>query len=409
MKPSCVYFLGAGASKEAGVPTTDVLLEEILTRLKQSKKRPRLREFCRTFDLGPNREGQRPAVVEAISLIDTCIRDERPLSRKLDLEALEKIRGELIFEISKEIGRARPSKSDLLRIPRDAKTQTRGRKLYVARYQKRFAQMLRPRPRLEASPLLQADSIITTNYDTTLDRALYELVYWQASTGDKDFSPFWDVFLGSNFRDPDDDSDALEDRESTIDLLKLHGSVNWLYCPRCSRIFVAAFTNSVEYLIDGPLRETRCHCEYKPLEPVLIAPSSRQEIVNPHLQSIWMNAYHVLESSGRWVFVGYSLPEEDLAVRALLFRAKDSRIMRGLKSPQIHVISVTDAPDIAERFHRLLKVRPTWNDRGFERYIDRRWATGRHPAMAQKHNLEHVERVFRKSELRLEARDQSWE
>lgn len=242
MNGSCVYFLGAGASVGAGVPITEQLLERVLAGIRRSKRgdrtkpQTRLLEFCETFDLGQADEGERPPIVEAISLIDTCIREARPPSVALSVEALRGIRTTLTIELAKAIGRSKAKVTEPLRIPIDAVDQGRPR---AAQYQKRFARMLRPRPRVQSSDLWPADSVITTNYDTTLDRVLYELVYWEASTGDGDYSPFYDIFLGSAFRDPYDDSDALEDPESVVDLLKLHGSLNWLYCPRCSRIVSA--------------------------------------------------------------------------------------------------------------------------------------------------------------------------
>ncbi len=71
------------------------------------------------------------------------------------------------------------------------------------------------------------------NYDITMDVALYELVYADETGADRGESDLSDVNLGSTeFRDPYTDEYALSDTKATVDLLKLHGSLNWLYCPR---------------------------------------------------------------------------------------------------------------------------------------------------------------------------------
>ena len=49
---------------------------------------------------------------------------------------------------------------------------------------------------------------------------------------------------------------------------------------------------------------------------------------------MWQSSLEALRSAKRWIFVGYSLPNEDIAIRALLLRA-----LRGRKCPpsSVHV------------------------------------------------------------------------
>lgn len=249
---------------------------------------------------------------------------------------LADLRLEIIISLGKVIGETRVGSKIIL--PEDISREFNPNDLKIPTYARSFALKLRPYTRFREKAFSQSgDSIITTNYDILFDKALYELVF-------KEKYFLTDLFLGSDFRDPFSDDDAMVDPGKTIDLLKLHGSLNWLYCPRCQRMYVTSFTNSVLYLVKRkskkPDPDITCFCGFFPLDGLIVAPSAYQDITNPHLKSIWMNAYHVLENANEWHFAGYSLPGEDLAVRALLHRAKESR--RHQKKPTSVVVINTN-------------------------------------------------------------------
>jgi len=363
-----VYFLGAGASADAGVPLTKALLTKIR---KNIKGRSYLNRFIQEFGFLDNQSTGRPPIAEAISLLDSCLRENRPLSHFFNIERLRIVRSHLTTELSRVIRRCNVAGAKV-RIPEDAQDQPGAKGRKVPMYFKRFAKKLRPRNREVNRPedesglrLRPGDAIITTNYDTNIDVALYELIY--ATEGS-----FTDAFLGSNFLDPYTDLDALTEPEATIDLFKLHGSLNWLYCPRCSRIYVAAFGFTVLYLErkSQHKNELTCHCGYYYLEPVIIAPSVYQDIINPHLQAIWTNAYHVLETADRWVFIGYSLPTEDLAVRSLLYRAKSGRSYKIGVPPEIQVVCPKDfIKELRPRYVSLFGKTVKFDGRRFRDYV----------------------------------------
>lgn len=348
-KCSRVFFLGAGASADAGFPLTGTLLSEIRSevesRLKKGvsdqdkKSLDRVIRFIQVSGLDKDESlstiHQRPPIVDAIGLIDTCLREGRPLDRWLDIDGLRRLRDFLTVELARLFKRYGQKKGEKVKLPpgdTDTRKQPGATKLRLAPYYRDFAASLETRDRISAETA--GDSIITTNYDINADLALFERVYDPSTDLD-------DVYLGAEFKDPDDGTPAFADPKHVVDLFKLHGSVNWLYCPRCSRIYVAAFGHSVQFLVDTKKNasERKCFCGYYSLEPVLIAPSVLQEIVNPHLVNIWLAAYEALESAQEWIFVGYSLPSEDLAIRSLLYRAIDgmSAVYVGRK-PRVEVV-----------------------------------------------------------------------
>ena len=99
----------------------------------------------------------------------------------------------------------------------------------------------------------------------------------------------------------------------------------------------------------------------------MVAPSTFQEITNPHLQAIWLNAYHVLENADTWIFVGYSLPPEDLAIRSLLYRAADGRKGKDRKAPEIIVVNPAEA-EVRARYVGLLGKNVQAYSMGFREY-----------------------------------------
>jgi hypothetical protein len=78
-------------------------------------------------------------------------------------------------------------------------------------------------------------------------------------------------------------------------------------------------------------------CQSK-LQPLLIAPTHLRDYRNPHLAQVWYEAEQVLREASRVVFIGYSLPEDDVEVIYLLRRS-----MAHLPTGQITVVEYDPA------------------------------------------------------------------
>ena len=352
MTDSTVYVLGAGASAEAGVPLTKSLLKLLDDRSTNSQE---LSRFIKRFGFKNVEDG---SIQDLINFVNSCIRDNQPLDGDFTIDKLRALCNVITVQLSFVIGEASKI-GDKVRLPEGAEDQLGAEELRLPLHFRRFVRKLRTRRRRIAGRLAPGDVVVSTNYDINIDVALYELVYEDETSAERDGSQLSDVYLGSTeFRDPYTDEYALSSTKATVDLLKLHGSLNWLYCPRCMRIFVAAFGFSVRYLADLDDPETEdertCFCRYHPLEVVIIAPSSTQEIANLHLRSIWLNAYKALEAADHIVICGYSLPSEDLAIRSLFHRALDARRQMERESLTVTVIDPKAADEqLKNRFVRL--------------------------------------------------------
>ena len=350
MAKSSVYFLGAGASADAGVPLTDALLPALANRLPPSSP-GNLHDFIKRFGF----KGKNQSIVDLINFVNSAIRQDQPLDNHFGIEKLRRLREEITVHLSLVIDKS-GKKGELLKLPDEAEEQPFAAERRIMTYFRKFARKLVTRERHIGTELPPGDVVITTNYDTNVDAALFELAYADETRIYQGTSNLTDVYLGSSqFRDPYTDEYAFSDPAHTVDLLKLHGSFNWLYCPRCHRIFVAGFGNSVQYLKDRNKdpEESTCFCDY-PLDPVIVAPSAEQEISNPHLREIWINAYHALERADRIIICGYSLPPQDLAIRSLFYRAIDGRRqLEGTKPSKIVVVNSSKKLEFRDRYQKL--------------------------------------------------------
>lgn len=153
----------------------------------------------------------------------------------------------------------------------------------------------------------------------------------------------------------------------SVPLLKLHGSVNWGICPDCEqvtwtpcirgdRLKKFADQKRVRFRTKW-VHDTRCqyHAEDKPpsLQPLLVPPTWSKWIGDFTMRFIWRQAYSALRSCSHLIFIGFSLPDEDLHIRELL--------MAGLAEKKERKVSVYDcclgqqAEGLKSRYRTLLQ------------------------------------------------------
>lgn len=114
-------------------------------------------------------------------------------------------------------------------------------------------------------------------------------------------------------------------------LLKLHGSTNWIYCPRCEHLHVA-IADDGKWLIKATqelYQEAEFQSRYTSggapcpacqtaLRPIMITPTQRKDYENPHVATVWQCAAEALRVAKHVYIIGYSLPPEDVDVIYLL-------------------------------------------------------------------------------------------
>jgi hypothetical protein len=172
-------------------------------------------------------------------------------------------------------------------------------------------------------------------------------------------------------------------------LLKLHGSLNWLYCPNCHRLDIGlseAGPGSINTrkVLDDLYQEVNLHDKYScmgancldcgsQVRPVLITPTHKKDYRNPHIAQVWYQAERLLRESDRVFVVGYSLPDDDVEVIYLLKRG----LSHLSKSPEKITVVQRGEPnqgvndhEVGRRYRSLFGEHFDWQVGGFQGWLD---------------------------------------
>lgn len=193
------------------------------------------------------------------------------------------------------------------------------------------------------SALIQSGQIsfISTNYDLLIDNAMlqYDIIpNYGFNIGDK----------GSN-------------------LIKLHGSLNWKYCPICKAI---ERFDKQQFHYEAYVDAEQLKCSYcqSRAEYIIVPPTYYKDMSNIYLSNIWYNAERLMHQAEHIIFCGYSLPNADMHIKYMLKRAEVNRNSRTpLKVTIINAPKGEEAnPKEEIRFRRFFK---TENDVTFEKMM----------------------------------------
>jgi hypothetical protein len=126
-----------------------------------------------------------------------------------------------------------------------------------------------------------------------------------------------------------------------VSLVKMHGSVNWLYCDNCRKLFwfpAAEALTVAKQLITRTEAETlrlappgdfakwNCkRCIKVPLTTRIATFSYLKALDFPMFERSWLSAEQLLRHAKKWIFIGYSLPAADYEFKHLLKRVQLSR------------------------------------------------------------------------------------
>lgn len=158
----------------------------------------------------------------------------------------------------------------------------------------------------------EGDVVISFNYDLLVDDSARETKLMNDSNYLVDFSLSYQ----------NGDWVPIRSNGSSFELLKLHGSLNWIKCSNCSRLFIFNPSDDIfEQLDFRLLRQLNCpHCHELGLKRMIIPPMQGKEYDQPPFSSIWKYAAEKIQNIERVVLLGYSLPFTDFAAVALLRR-----------------------------------------------------------------------------------------
>ena len=114
------------------------------------------------------------------------------------------------------------------------------------------------------------------------------------------------------------------------------------------------------------------------VRPVLITPTALKDYRNPHIARVWYEAARDLREAERAIFVGYSMPADDVEVIYLFKRG-----LAHLDPKRITVVeqaananSGLDTHPAGRQYRAVFGDRIDWQPVGFERWINRAAASG---------------------------------
>lgn len=205
--------------------------------------------------------------------------------------------------------------------------------------------------------ILRDTIFISTNYDILIDNAL---TYIRDNGIDLDYS----IDFANYERD---DGWKHPRNEKAVHLFKLHGSLNWLYCPTCNNITITPLEKGISRLIMNIGKAGCPDCETL-YSPILIPPTFFKNMSNVFIQQIWNKAEQHLRKVDHLIFCGYSFPDADVHVKYLIKRIQTNRN----SSLNITVInhyegkSVKEVDDEKSRYNRFLGHSVNYTEASFQ-------------------------------------------
>ena len=200
-----------------------------------------------------------------------------------------------------------------------------------------------------AQKIKNNDTIISFNYDYLLDLEIL------SNIGYFNYAIKFDETAG-----PQNDKTTYPYmRDDGVLLLKLHGSLNWYYCPTCQ---------TIEKYDNVGTPDAKCMLDKSPMETLIVPPILQNQYNNIYLNKIWKVALHEIRKADEIIFIGYSLPDYDLHVKYLL---KKALTMNSSKKRLVVVDKEEadkDTSEIENRYKRLfgdIEYLPI----GFKRYV----------------------------------------
>ena len=171
--------------------------------------------------------------------------------------------------------------------------------------------------------LLKDTTFISANYDIHIDNAIANLY------DEKSFPVM--LNYGIDFANFNLSKNSWQRPiDPMVNLYKIHGSLNWLYCPICNSITITPYEGGVMRIIEN-IKQAKCLNCGELTVPIIVPPTYFKNMSNVFLSTVWNKSERALRESDVLVFCGYSFPEADMHIKYLLKRVQTSRLKDNLK------------------------------------------------------------------------------
>jgi len=198
-------------------------------------------------------------------------------------------------------------------------------------YHKKLAENLEP-----------SDTVITFNWDLLLDNVLAENANINYSGH---FARFYRNGRWCN-----------NNMYTGVKLLKLHGSLNWMFCKSCRRNYCYILSGKVgaDQIVNPEDPRTKCPQCARQMKPIIIPPTLAKQYKNELLDELWQEALVKLKDADEIIIIGYSLPVTDFKAKWLFMKSV------AMRQNQLNKLTVVDKylnDNLKRKFKSIFKVR----------------------------------------------------
>lgn len=343
-QPDIVFIFGAGSSYPDGIPLQSEIIPLILNNndLQITKSEPgkQIREFLKeNFSINE----KLPTLEEVFGFIDFHRNNNFSLSSKWNLSELIKLKGNLVKILHYAIS-SRTKSSSNFRI---------------------FWEKIRANRKEVA--------VITTNYDTLIDEA-FDTIYNEYLIDycidliniryPKNIKPF-DWWINPT-KPVTQYGEPIPIRTK---LIKIHGSLNWKYCNCCGQVGLTPWQHLINLQTDSyesfsASEINTCPFDGNRLSSLIQVPSHLKATNNFIFNKLYEEAGYTIRNAKKLVFIGYSFPEADVHIRALVKR-------NFYTENEIIVINKSSAKDLIHRYETLSN-KVNYKEMTFERFLKSR-------------------------------------
>lgn len=323
-KMKIVYILGAGFSVDAGAPTQAAIISEAFNLYQANPQNFDLKKFEEFTNflreqLNMSEESfSRVDLEDIFTPLDRCL-SENSQFRGISLDKIMKVRESVFYVVGRTI-----------QILLNNTTKSKEYIDHFAAYLTKLSSVRANVKYKRKDPV----SVISTNWDILLDNSIYKSLQENSS-----YDGVVDYCCYISSKDESDTTvtpglEKLGQGGFNVKLLKLHGSLNWLQCPRCARLYCKFFLKEAMQNLESPASCRHCDRNFSEengrhlLSQNLIMPTYLKNLSNPQYRIIWQNAGIEISEADEIVFIGYSLPYADFEMRQLLARMtkRDAKI-----------------------------------------------------------------------------------
>ncbi len=253
--------------------------------------------------------------------------------------------------------------------------------------------------RLSSSQKEDTLAVVTMNWDDVLERILARQCKEYNSNLSKNQQRVYPdlCFYDYDYKNADKHIPSTHIKakgHKNIKILKMHGSLAWLECPKCGRIFTD-YESEIAYEEFVGAKCPYCILSDNKAAPMLrsliITPTFMKSLENLNLKNIWHNAFIDISEADHIVFIGYSFPDADFELRCLLKKSvKDSAditvVLTESNDPNYYRLVLNDSRCSDDTVNQILerlslpeyrynsffgKERVKYNYKGFSNFLER--------------------------------------